>query len=103
MAMHREAWIAQADKVFGPGGDHGGSEAHWAAFAGDIDSLRELDHVYSRKQMIMVWHRPTGQRSATGSQRFNIYTHWYQELWKPRVNMARHRPTTQHNATACQR
>ena len=43
MAMHREAWIAQADKEYGPGGDHGGSEAHWAAFAGDVDSLKELE------------------------------------------------------------
>ena len=43
MAMHREAWITEADELYGPGGDHGGSEAHWAAFAGDVDSLRELE------------------------------------------------------------
>ena len=31
--------------------------------------------------MLIVWYRPTGQRSATAVQRFIIYTSWYQELW----------------------
>ena len=43
---NKYAWLAAADEMYwqhqgGPNG-HGGTEAHWAAFAGDVAKLRKL-------------------------------------------------------------
>ena len=92
---HREAWIAEADKVVGPGGDHGGSEAHWAASAGDVDSLRELEpHLLETTDdysMTPAHWGAIGNRVAA----LQYLQRWYQGLWRPRIKMAARRPTTQ--------
>ena len=46
--MHRQAWLKAAAERYGdyragPSGDYSGSEAHWAAFAGDVPLLQGLE------------------------------------------------------------